>query len=330
MAVISSHRAETHSFLCLPLWALVLAALTRWFCRRREIACPSFAALTGIYAAGIALHIFLDLMTSFGTMIWSPANYTRVSWDLTFIIDFTLTATVLLPQAIAWIFREPAGSLRRGALLWMFCSAIVVGVHRIAEAEDVPFPAWVVCLASFVFGALFFLPRWHGWVFRVPRRAWCRAGVVAFAGYLGLCGAAHRAALVPVRDFAAKKGLVVEAMAALPRPPSAASWRGFILTADVVYETPVSVFRPSPTDFRFIANSPANRYIEVARGIPAVKAYLKFARFPVTRYTQRGDRNIVEITNLRFFQGNLRPVPFTYRVTLDSAGRLVEQGWVVD
>ncbi len=90
MLILTWHRSITHSLICLPIFALALAALTRWFASRRKWDAPSFAVLTGIYAIGIASHIFLDLVTSFGTMIWSPLRWSRPAWDLIFIIDFTL------------------------------------------------------------------------------------------------------------------------------------------------------------------------------------------------------------------------------------------------
>src|ERR1700686_4344778 len=59
LLVISWHRSITHSLLCLPIFALLLAALTRWIARSRKWDAPSFAVLTGIYALGILSHILL-------------------------------------------------------------------------------------------------------------------------------------------------------------------------------------------------------------------------------------------------------------------------------
>src|SRR5437764_9993205 len=59
LLVITWHRSITHSLVCLPFFALILAALTRWFVRWRKWDAPSFAALTGIYVIGIVSHILL-------------------------------------------------------------------------------------------------------------------------------------------------------------------------------------------------------------------------------------------------------------------------------
>src|SRR3989304_5224283 len=41
LAIIEQHRGFTHSFLFLPLFALILAAVTHWLARRRNWPAPS-------------------------------------------------------------------------------------------------------------------------------------------------------------------------------------------------------------------------------------------------------------------------------------------------
>jgi membrane-bound metal-dependent hydrolase YbcI (DUF457 family) len=331
MAVISSHRGETHSFVLLPLWALALAALTRWFCHRREIACPSYAALTGIYAAGIALHIFLDLITSFGTMIWSPLSGARVSWDLVFIIDFALTATALLPQAAAWVYRERITQPLRALFAWGLSSLAALGVQRLAQRMELPHSPWMASVVSLLLAALFFLPMVRGWGCRVSRRAWCRAGVVVFAAYLGACFFAHRAALRIVEDYAARENLRVDAIAAIPLPPSPAHWSGVVRTSDGVHFATINLLAARGPKFGFSGDAADNPYIAAARRLPAVQSYFRFARFPVVRFAERGGVNVVEFADLRFFGRTRRgPEPFTFRVTFDSAGHVLSSGWADD
>src|ERR1700692_1145114 len=113
LLILTWHRSLTHSLVCLPLFAIALAALTRWFVRWRKWDAPSFAALTGIYAIGILSHILLDLVPSFGTMIWSPLKWSRPAWDLIFIIDFSFSAILLVPQIVAWVYARGEGLHRR-------------------------------------------------------------------------------------------------------------------------------------------------------------------------------------------------------------------------
>src|SRR2546427_5298655 len=128
LLIITWHRSITHSLLMLPLWALLLAAITRAFANSRKWQAPSFAALTAIYGVGILSHILLDLITSFGTMIWSPLRSSRPAWDLVFIVDFTFTALLLLPQILAWVCRRPDGLKNRALITWSIFALATVGV----------------------------------------------------------------------------------------------------------------------------------------------------------------------------------------------------------
>jgi membrane-bound metal-dependent hydrolase YbcI (DUF457 family) len=328
LAIIDSHRGVTHSFVCLPLWALGLALLTRGFCRWRKIPAPSLVVLTGSYAAGLAMHILLDLITSFGTMIWAPLSAMRVSWDLTFIIDFTLTAIVLLPQVAAWAYRERATQWLRALFLWGLFTLAVFGVARLARSLGLPFSPWAAPIAALLFAAILFLPAVRGWGYRVSRRAWCRASMIAFVVYLGLCFAANHVALQYVKDYAAREGLRVEQIAAIPLPPSLNDWSGLIRTPEGVHFASINLFNPRPPKFGFYGDAAPNRDIETARRLPEVQAYFRFARFPVVRYAQHGDTGEVELVDLRFF-GRLRrgPQPFTFRVLFDAQGRVLSSGW---
>src|SRR5260370_34442364 len=102
LLIVTWHRSITHSLVCLPIFAVALAALTHWFVRWRKWDAPSFGALIIIYGAGILSHILLDLVTAFGTMVWSPVKWSRPPWDLIFIISFTLSADLLVPHILAW------------------------------------------------------------------------------------------------------------------------------------------------------------------------------------------------------------------------------------
>ncbi len=332
LAVIEWHRGVTHSLVCLPVFAVLLASLTRWYTRRRGWHAPSWATLAGIYAAVLASHILLDLITSFGTMIWSPLNHARATWDLVFILDFTLTGIALLPQLAAWAYGDREKSALRALRLWSAFTLAAIALVWLTRAVGFAFSPWVIVAVSVLLAALFFLPAWRGWGFRVRRSAWCRAGVYAAAAYLLLCAAAHHAALRRVEQFAAAKGLRVEHLGAMPMPPSIARWDGLVRTPDGVYEIRFNLLHPQPpaelVAYSFFPDAEPNPYLEAARQLPRVKTYLWFARFPVYRFAQRRGRDVVEISDLRFFSRRGRPAPFTFRVTFDGQGGVLEQGWV--
>src|SRR6266478_3421531 len=179
LLVLTWHRSITHSLLCLPLFAVALAALTHWFVRRRKWDAPSFAALTGIYAVGILSHILLDLVTSFGTMIWSPLKWSRPAWDLIFIIDFTFTALLLLPQILAWVCRRPDGLKNRALITWSIFALVTVGVAALLNAVNAPTSAAAIVTIIAFLAVLILLPVIRGKGLRVRYTTWNRAGFAA-------------------------------------------------------------------------------------------------------------------------------------------------------
>src|SRR6266481_3211324 len=162
LLILTWHRSITHSLVCLPIFALLLPALTRWFVRRLKWDSPSFGFLFVIYAVGILSHILLDLVTSFGTMIWSPIKWSRPAWDLIFIIDFTLTAILLVPQLLAWVHRDPKHAKRRAVPMWLLFIPVTFAIAAIARIVGAPISSNAIWVAIFVFSALFLLPAFRG------------------------------------------------------------------------------------------------------------------------------------------------------------------------
>ena len=344
MLILTWHRSVTHSLLCAPIWVLLLAALTGWFARARKWEAPSFGALAGIYAIGILSHIFLDLVTSFGTMIWSPLRWSRPAWDLIFIIDLTLTAILLVPQLVAWVNANRERASRR--MLFM-CAIFVPApfvVSILLQNVGAPISTLTIVLATAFLAALFLLPTIGNWGSRVPYAAWNRAGLLAACAYLAAATYAHHTALQRVQQFAAFEHLDVNAIGALPLPPSLWHWDGLVRTPRGVYEFRTNLadkaaLLPSDADaastaqgaieYKFYPDARSNPYIEQARQLPEVQKVLWFARFPVVRFHQEGAEAVVEISDLRFPQVRRdRPASFTYRVRFAASGKLVSQGWL--
>jgi len=93
------HRGITHSFLMLPLWSWLIYALLPG---QRE----KLPVMPWLIGAALAAHIFLDLITSFGTMILAPFSDMRASLDLLFIIDPIFSALLLLPLALMPLLKK--------------------------------------------------------------------------------------------------------------------------------------------------------------------------------------------------------------------------------
>ena len=331
MLILTWHRGVTHSLVCMPFFALALAALTRWFARWRKWDAPSFGALTGIYAIGILSHILLDLVTSFGTMAWSPLQWSRPAWDLIFIIDFTFTALLLCPQLLAWVYRKPEGLKNRAIITWSVLSLASLGVAALANNVGAPISAQTAVLIIMLLAAFFMLPAIRGEGLRIRYAAWNRAGLAAVILYLAAAFFAHRVALERVEKFASLFQLKAESLGALPFPPSLWHWDGLVNTSRGVYEVRLDLSEPSPEvsiEHRYYPDAFPNKYIDAARRLPDVQTVLWFARFPVTRFHKEGSNVIVEFSDARFPQMRRdRPSGFTYRVSMDEFGKVISAGW---
>jgi membrane-bound metal-dependent hydrolase YbcI (DUF457 family) len=343
LLILTWHRSITHSLVCLPIFAVVLAAVTRWFVRWRKWDSPSFAALTGIYAIGILSHILMDLITSFGTMIWSPAKWSRPTWDLIFIVDFTFTAILLIPQILAWVYRKPEGLQRRAIGGWLVFTVATLAVAVIGQVIGAPLSPAGVFVVIVILTAAFLLPAVRNAGLRVQLAAWNLTGLLLSLGYIGAAVYAHHVALGRVDNFSTSLHLDAQSSGALPFPPSLWHWDGLVLTPRGVYELRMNLGSDSKEvqaagtapdaasslTYSFYPDAPPNPYIEATKRLPEVRIVLWFDRFPVTRFHKEGAEAIVEISDLRFPQMKPgRPSSFTYRVRFARDSSVISQGWV--
>jgi membrane-bound metal-dependent hydrolase YbcI (DUF457 family) len=339
LLILTWHRSITHSLVCLPIFAVALAALTRWFVRWRKWDAPSFGALIAVYAVGILSHILLDLVTSFGTMVWSPLKWSRPAWDLIFIVDFTLSAILLVPQMVAWVYAQEKGLQRRALGSWIVFAAAAAGVAAIGMSVGAPISMRAIFAAVVILAAAFLLPGVREWGLRVRFASWNLAGLLITLGYIGAAAYAHHFALERVDNFSSSLRLDVQSRGALPFPPSLWNWDGLVLTPRGVYELRMDLAgetdvqaagaaTDSSLNYRFYPVAPPNAYIEAAKRLPEVQTVLWFARFPVTRFHKEGTDAVVEISDLRFPQMRPdRPASFTYRVRLAADQTVLSQGW---
>jgi membrane-bound metal-dependent hydrolase YbcI (DUF457 family) len=335
LLIVTWHRSLTHSLVLLPLWALLLAAITQGLARWRKWQSPSFAVLIAIYAVGLLSHILLDLVTSFGTMIWSPLQWSRPAWDLIFIVDFTLTAIFLVPQLLAWVYSHPEKVKARAIGVWLVFLPAPVLIARIGEIVGAPISAQVVLGATLLFTAIFLLPALQGWGLKIRHDTWNRAGFLASLIYVAVTLYAHHLAFARIQKFAELYPLQVQSIGALPLPPSLWHWDGLVRTEHGVYELRMDLSdKPSDTELitqehHYYPDAFPNSYIDAARRLPEVQKVLGFARFPVTRFHKEGDVAIVEFADIRFQSARRdRPASFTYRVRFAADGSVLSKGWV--
>jgi len=339
LLMITWHRSITHSLLLLPVWSVLLAAVVLALARWRKCEAPSFTALTGLFAVGILSHILLDLVTTFGTMIWSPLEWSRPAWDILFIVDFTFTAILLLPQLLAWTFEDPEHARRRAIVMFIIFSPAPFVISRIGLFVGAPVSDTVVVVATALFAVLFLFPAIGGLGARVSYERWNRLGLTVAIAYVLAASYAHHVAYGRVKRFASQQGIQVEAIGALPLPPSLWRWDGLVRAPRGVYEMRMNLadglFLGGNTvasrilEHTYYPDAFPNQFVEEARRLPEVQKVLWFARFPVTHFRKDGNDAVVEFSDLRFAQIRRdRPASFTYRVRFAPDGAVLSQGWV--
>lgn len=95
-AAVLMRRTFGHSIFLVPLWSLLLA----WLLRRRYRHLR-LSALFGMVIAGAAVHLFFDLINSFGVVLLWPLSAARPELAWVFILDLVLTGLLLLPLLLA-------------------------------------------------------------------------------------------------------------------------------------------------------------------------------------------------------------------------------------
>ncbi len=96
---LQHHRGISHSLLLIPLWGWLIYSLAPEQLKKNR-------TMPWLIGGALLLHIMLDLITTFGTMILAPFSDWRASLDLLFIIDPFFTACMLIPLLLGLIWKE--------------------------------------------------------------------------------------------------------------------------------------------------------------------------------------------------------------------------------
>ncbi len=126
------HRGITHSLAAAPLMGLLLALLSRPLWKAQAQAHWSFAKVWLFMVCMVLLHIWLDIITTYGTMIYLPFSHERVRLNAVFIVDLLLTLP-LLWAILRWRARR---GLMRLALAWVLVyPALCIGLNAWHTAQ---------------------------------------------------------------------------------------------------------------------------------------------------------------------------------------------------
>lgn len=129
------HRGITHSFAAMPFFALILALLCWPLWRKSTPGHWRFGLVWLFCCAMILLHIWLDVVTTYGTMVFLPFSHYRVRLNSIYIIDLLITVPLLwavwrwrakrklLIFTLIWTFLYPASGIAINAWHTEQCKA---------------------------------------------------------------------------------------------------------------------------------------------------------------------------------------------------------------
>ncbi len=142
-AYFDNHRGITHSVILLPAWALLLVLF--WvpilkeqpFIRNKSkiiINKPTIFQIYLISCLGILSHIFLDLVTSYGTMILSPFNNTKYEYGSLYIIDLFFSGIIVVGLLLTRIVQNQNKKYIISSI-FLFFSLLYIGGTQLLKEE---------------------------------------------------------------------------------------------------------------------------------------------------------------------------------------------------
>jgi inner membrane protein len=281
---IRYHRYLTNSLFLIVPFSLLLAQL---FVRVSGI--RRFWSFFIICLIEILAHTFLDLTTSFGTMILSPFSNRRFALDWLFIVDPYLVLSLLIPLLVAWFWKGRTQILAR-------CSVILAALY-------ITFCAW--------------------------NHSWALSSAKSYARQMGLKAQEVASIPQPLSPFhwgnyiLTDKKIYQAFIDLVGNGNLGRSSKGLIFQRFLPSYYPVHDPR-----YRQWDRASGSSWVDRALTLEGVQAFLSFARFPVARYEGLVDgTHRVVLFDLRYISVKGRS-PFTYVVDFDEKGNVVSQGFL--
>jgi inner membrane protein len=282
---LQHHRDFTHSLLLIPFYAFFFSWVFVKISKR-----PYFWSFYKICLPVLVSHACLDLLTSYGTMVFSPFIEHRYSWDLVFIIDLIFSGILFFPWLISIFWRRRTAWVCRGSLIGLSLYVLLCWTQHqraidLTETFSKKLKEEVVEVAS--------LPQPFS-----PFR---------WANYVETRGKVYQGFVDFLRDERTEP----------PLPSSS-----FFGKLRQLYSPPDRIRYRSWTKLQ------PSSWVEKALATPGVRFYYWFARFPVVRDVNSQDgKHRVEFMDVRFLLPGIR-MPFVYRVEFDDSGRIRSEGFM--
>jgi inner membrane protein len=280
------HRDFTHSLLLIPFYALFFSWLFVKLSKRRY-----FWSFYKICLLVLVSHVILDLLTSYGTMIFSPFFEHRFSWDLIFIIDLIFSGIIFFPLIVSIFWKRKAKWISRGSIIGLIIYVLFCWVQHdraieLTKAFAQTLKEDIIQVASMPQPLSPF--RWANYIETKDK---------VYQGFV---------------DFLRKE---------LPEPTSKSS---FFEKLNNLYFPPGTIHYQS---WQKLIDSP---WVERALATERVKFYYWFARFPVVKSLNSIDgRHRVEFMDVRFLVPGIR-TPFVYYIEFDDSGKIRLEGFMRD
>lgn len=268
VAYLAAHRGPTHGPIGVVLFGLGAALLVVAWRAAREATRPraweGFATLCGVGITGTALHLLMDLPTTYGTRALSPFVETWYALDWLPIIEVYL-----------W-----------GLLVAGFVAARMRPARRQAIARA------VLALTVLLYGARA----------TAHARALDLAATTTAEGARARCASAPVVTRHPtvIEAASAGPGVCLQA-AALPTFFSPFEWRLIRRQADGYEMRDVVLGRDEPVSPRVFVPAESDAWVARARASRTFRVFLGFSRFPATQSAALPDgTRRVRVVDVRF------------------------------
>ena len=280
------HRGLTNSLLMVIPFSLLFAWLFTKISKKRR-----FWTFFLIWVVEILVHTFLDLITSFGTMILSPLLSHRFALDWVFIIDLYLTGILLMASITILLWKSKGKTIAKmSAMLAALYISLCAGNHSWALSTATNYAQQ----QSLKTQQIASLPQplspfhWANYVVTEDK---------IYRGLVNLVGTQERTARTTGNLFS----LI---------------WSRY---------QPINLASYEPWD-----KLDGSIWVRRALPLKGVRNFFWFARFPVVSYEGASNgRHRVTFYDLRFGTiGGRRP--FLYEVVFDPKGEILSQGYPRD
>ncbi|MGA2468200.1 MAG: metal-dependent hydrolase [Thermodesulfobacteriota bacterium] len=288
------HRDFTHSLLLIPFYALFFSWIFVKISKR-----PYFWSFYKICLPVLVSHVILDLLTSYGTMIFSPFFEHRFSWDLIFIVDLIFSEIIFFPFLFSFFWKRRARWVCRGSIIGLaiyilFCLVQHNRAIELTKSFTKDLNEEILQVASLPQPLSPF--RWANYVETKDK---------VYQGFVDL-----------VRK---EDALTVDRQS---ESISDASFFEKLRKLESLYQPPEKI------QYRFWHKLNGSPWVERALATDGMKFFYWFARFPVVKFVNSRDgRHRVEFMDVRFFLPGLR-MPFVYYVEFDDSGKIQSEGFV--